>query len=103
MDQNIWELFIDDPAHCAVMQIKSKLFMVVIQQIRESNMKQVDAAKLLGVSTRRISNLMKGSLDKFSIDTLVGMTSKVGYKVGTTFAVEYEGQPLSIILYKEGN
>ncbi|MHB1263947.1 MAG: XRE family transcriptional regulator [Gemmatimonadaceae bacterium] len=42
---------------------------------------QADAARLLGVSQPRISSLVRGKIDLFSIDALVDMLARAGYHV----------------------
>jgi predicted XRE-type DNA-binding protein len=37
---------------------------------------------LLGVTQPRVSDLMRGRLDLFSLDTLVEMVERVGFRVG---------------------
>jgi predicted XRE-type DNA-binding protein len=43
-----------------------------------NGMTQVDAAVLLGVSQPRMSELRRGQIGKFTIDTLVNMLSRAG-------------------------
>lgn len=38
----------------------------------------VDAASLIGVSQPRVSELRRGKIDKFTIDTLVNMLARTG-------------------------
>jgi predicted XRE-type DNA-binding protein len=47
---------------------------------------QAAAATLLGVTQPRISDLMRGKVDRFSIDNLVELLSRVDLRV--TFAVK---------------
>lgn len=42
---------------------------------------QVQAAKLLGVTQPRVSDLMRGKIDLFALDTLVNMLSDAGLHV----------------------
>jgi predicted XRE-type DNA-binding protein len=42
---------------------------------------QTNAAKLLGVTQPRISDLMRGRIDLFAIDTLVNMLATAGLRV----------------------
>jgi len=42
---------------------------------------QASAAKLLGVTQPRISDLMRGKIDRFSIDTLIEMLGRTGARV----------------------
>ena len=44
-------------------------------------MTQVEAATLFGVSQPRVSDLLCGRLDKFTVDTLVNWLSKLGKRV----------------------
>jgi predicted XRE-type DNA-binding protein len=44
-------------------------------------MKQAEAAKLLGVTQPRVSDLYKGKIHLFSIDTLVEMLGRAGVHV----------------------
>jgi Uncharacterized conserved small protein len=46
--------------------------------IDAKGMKQAEAAKLLGVTQPRVSDLYKGKIHLFSIDTLVDMLSRAG-------------------------
>ena len=45
--------------------------------LKERKLTQVDAAKLFGASQPRVSNLLKGRIDKFTVDTLVNWLSKL--------------------------
>jgi predicted XRE-type DNA-binding protein len=39
---------------------------------------QTQAAKLLGVTQPRVSDLTRGRIDRFSVDTLIAMLGRVG-------------------------
>ena len=52
------------------------------------------------VSAPRMSNLFKGYLEKFSIDTLLEMLVRIGYKVDADFNPENRAQPLVINVKK---
>jgi predicted XRE-type DNA-binding protein len=45
---------------------------------------QSEAAKALGVSQPRISDLVRGKFDKFSADTLIEMLGRAGVEVTIT-------------------
>jgi predicted XRE-type DNA-binding protein len=49
--------------------------------IREQGMTQARAAKLLGVSQPRVSDLMCGKIELFSIDNLVNLLAAAGLRV----------------------
>jgi predicted XRE-type DNA-binding protein len=56
--------------------------MIRLTKIIESRgLTQAEAAKLLGVTQPRISDLMRGKVDRFSIDSLVEMLGHIGIRV----------------------
>jgi predicted XRE-type DNA-binding protein len=61
--------------------IKSKLMMEIESFIKNKGMTQAHAAELMGVTRPRISDVMRGKIDKFTIDALVDMLSKAGLQV----------------------
>jgi predicted XRE-type DNA-binding protein len=69
---------VDDPEH---LKIRSDLMIDLCRIIKGKGLTQVEAAGLLGVTQPRISDLFKGKIDLFSIDTLVDMLSRTGVRV----------------------
>lgn len=100
MSQNLFELFTADPVEYNMKHLKTQLFMTLITLIRENEWTQAVAAKKLQVSAPRMSNLFKGYLEKFSIDTLLEMLVRIGYKVDADFNPENSAQPLVINVKK---
>jgi predicted XRE-type DNA-binding protein len=45
---------------------------------------QAKAAQLMGVSQPRISDLVRGKIDRFSIDSLIAMLGSAGVRVRIT-------------------
>ena len=67
--------------------------IAVTQLIETQGLTQARAAKLLGVTQPRVSDLVRGKIHRFSIDTLVGMLGRAGVRtsvvlrpLGTTLA-----------------
>jgi predicted XRE-type DNA-binding protein len=50
--------------------------------IEKEKLTQAEAARRLGVSQPRISDLTRGRISRFSLDTLVNMLSDAGLEVG---------------------
>lgn len=63
------------------LKIRSDLMIDLCRVIKAKGLKQAEAAKLFGVTQPRISDLFKGKIDLFSIDTLVDMLSRAGVRV----------------------
>ena len=55
---------------------------VLVGEIERRSLTQSRAAVLLGVTQPRISDLMRGKLELFSLDMLVEMAGRAGFKVG---------------------
>ena len=64
--------------------IKSYLMMQVESFIKAKGMTQDQASKLMGVSRPRISDVMRGTIDKFTIDALVDILTKAGLHIAVT-------------------
>ena len=63
------------------LKIRSTLMIHLRKAIEVTGLKQTEAAKLLGVTQPRISDLYKGKIHLFSIDTLVDMLTRIGVRV----------------------
>ena len=61
----------------ANMHLRAQLMIEVEAILKARKMTQVEAAALFGVSQPRVSNLLKGRIDKFTVDTLVNWLSKL--------------------------
>ena len=69
------------PAEAANLRIRSTLMMQVRQLIKARHLTQVAAARVLGVTQPRLSDLVRGKIDAFSIDALVKMLAHAGVTV----------------------
>ena len=63
------------------LRLRSELAVEVLKLVRSPKMTQVAAAKLLGVTQPRISDLVRGRIELFSIDGLVSMLAHAGVRV----------------------
>jgi len=63
------------------LKLRSQLMIEVDKALAEKNMTQVAAAKALDISQPRVSDLIRGKVDKFTIDMLVNILTKLGHKV----------------------
>ena len=63
------------------LMIRSRLMIEVERFVERSKLSQREAAKKLGITQPRLNDLLQGKIQKFSIDALVRMLSKVGIHV----------------------
>lgn len=79
--ESVWDALEDTPEEAESMKLRSKLMLAVQDRIRESGASQRDAAKLVGVTQPRVSDLMRGRIDLFSVESLVDMLVRLGMKI----------------------
>lgn len=63
------------------LKIRAALMRAIEKYIKKHQLTQVQAAKQFAISQPRISDLIRGQIDKFTIDTLVNMLAKVHVNV----------------------
>jgi predicted XRE-type DNA-binding protein len=78
---NVWDAIEDDPGIRENLKLRSELMVALTRHIKREKWTQAKAAKLLGVTQPRISNLMRGKINAFSLDLLVGMATAAGLRV----------------------
>lgn len=75
---SVWDAIEDTPQQAASMRARSELMMRLTEVILERGMTQAEAADLFGVTQPRVSDLMRGKLNLFSLDTLMDMAATAG-------------------------
>jgi predicted XRE-type DNA-binding protein len=78
---SVWEAIEDSPAQAENMKLRSILMMALKDHIVRLEVSQSEAAELLGVTQPRVSDLMRGKIDLFGLDTLVNMAGAAGLHV----------------------
>jgi predicted XRE-type DNA-binding protein len=63
------------------LRLRAELMVEVRRLIQARKLTRRSAANLLGVTQPRISDLIRGKIDLFSIDTLVNMLARAGMRV----------------------
>ena len=63
------------------LRLRSAMMNRLIAEIEKRKLTQAAAAKLMGITQPRVSDLMRGKLHLFSIDTLVALLSAMGLRV----------------------
>ena len=78
---SVWDAIEDTSAQAENMKIRSALMLALKDHIATRGLSQSKAAQLFGVTQPRISDLMRGRIDLFAIDTLVNMLTTAGLRV----------------------
>jgi predicted XRE-type DNA-binding protein len=69
------------PAESANLRLRSDLMTELGKVIKRRRLTQARAAALFGVSQPRVSDLVRGRIERFSVDTLVAMLGNAGVRV----------------------
>ena len=63
------------------LKVRADLMIQLSKLIRSRRLTQAQAAALFGVTQPRVSDLVRGKIERFSIDTLVAMLGNAGVRV----------------------
>jgi len=82
-------IFIDlgfEPAEAEIMKLRTEVMIRTAQQLKAQGLTQAQAAKKLGITQPRVSRLIKGKLEDFSLDMLLKLAARVGLRPELRFA-----------------
>ena len=78
---SVWDAIEDTPEEAENMRLRSILMMALKNHLTGTGMSQAQAAKLLGVTQPRVSDLMRGKINLFGLDALVNMATAAGLQI----------------------
>lgn len=70
-----------EPAEAAVLQMRANLMSDLRKYIEDNDLTQTEAAERLGIAQSRVSDLVRGKWEKFSLEMLVTLEARVGRTV----------------------
>lgn len=79
---NVWDAISPTTEEAENMKVRSQLAIALNGLIEKRGLTTSEAAKLLGVSQPRISELAKGKIHLFSVDKLINMLANAGMHIG---------------------
>jgi predicted XRE-type DNA-binding protein len=79
------------PGEAEHLLVRSHLMMAIEQLIKVRGLTQTRAARLFGVTQPRVSDLVRGRIELFSIDALVEMLGRAG--IGLSIRLEPRQRP----------
>ena len=71
--------FPDDEAEH--LRVRADLLIQIQETLKARGLKQAEAARFLGVTQPRVSDLVRGRIDLFSVDSLIDMLARLGVRV----------------------
>jgi predicted XRE-type DNA-binding protein len=69
------------PKESESLRLRAELMVEITRLIQARNLTQKAVAKLFGVTQPRISDLVRGKIDVFSVESLVNMLARAGIQV----------------------
>lgn len=78
---SVWDAIEDTTEEAENMKLRSALMMALRNHIERANLSQAQAARLFGVTQPRVSDLMRGKINLFSLDALVNMALAAGLHI----------------------
>ncbi|MGQ2969254.1 MAG: helix-turn-helix domain-containing protein [Allorhizobium sp.] len=79
--ENIFDVITDSPAEAADLQFRADLILTLRRLLEERKLRQAEIAEALGVSQPRVSELMRGKIDLFSADKLIGLLARLDVRL----------------------
>ena len=78
---NVWDALEDSPEEAATMTMRSNVMIAINDKVRSWNTTQARAARRLGITQPRLNDLLRGKINKFSLDTLLTLATRAELKV----------------------
>ena len=82
-------IFLDlgfSPHEAAVLLLRAELAEALRQWMESEGITQTQAAKRLGITQPRVSEIMRGKIELMSLDYMVGLCAKAGVSVEVRLA-----------------
>lgn len=75
-----------DPGEAAVMGLRADLMARLRVLVKDEAWTQAQASERFGIAQSRVSDLMRGKWDKFSLDMLITLAARAGRTVSLAVA-----------------
>jgi len=78
---SVWDAIESDRVEAANMKLRAQLMQAISEAVGRWEGTQAAAAKRLGLTQPRMNDLLRGRIEKFSLDALMNIADKAGLKV----------------------
>ncbi|OWY79159.1 XRE family transcriptional regulator [Rhodococcus sp. BUPNP1] len=92
---SVWDALADTPAESENLKLRSSLMIEIVKRIEEIGWSQRVAAANLGVTQPRISDICRGKIDNFTVESLLKIARPLGIGVHIDTTLESDFQPES--------
>lgn len=85
MNQNLYKDFTNNALEYNIKNLKTQMFICLITIIRDNKWTKKETSKNLNLSKKKTKKLLKGLLDKITVDKLAEMLVLTGHEIETDF------------------
>ena len=78
---SVWDAITDTAEQAENYRLRSECMIAVRAEVEKWGATQAEAAKRLGLTQPRLNDLLRGRIDKFSLDALVNIAARAGIRV----------------------
>ena len=78
---SVWDALENIRGAAANMKVRSEIMIALQERVKQKTGTQGEKAEQLGITQPRLNDLLRGRIDKFSLDALVNLASLAGLRV----------------------
>jgi len=78
---SVWDAIEDSQSEVVSMKARAQLMRTLQKTVNRWNLSQKASAARLGLTQPRLNDLLRGKIDKFSLDALFDLAGRVGLRV----------------------
>lgn len=78
---SVWDALEVSPAENSNMKVRAELMIAIREAIAGWKVTQAEAADKLGLTQPRMNDLLRGRINKFSLDMLINLAVRAGLSV----------------------
>jgi predicted XRE-type DNA-binding protein len=79
--RSVWDAFESSPAQAVNMKARSEMMLAIRDTVASWETTQAAAAKRLGLTQPRMNDLVRGRINKFSLDALINLAARAGLSI----------------------
>ena len=79
--KSVWDAIESSPEDAANMKARSDVLTAIRKVVDGWDVTQAEAARRLGINQPRMNDLLRGKIDKFSLDALMNLAARAGLSV----------------------
>ncbi len=78
---SVWDAIEPEPAEAASMKARAEMMIAIREAVAAWKVTQAVAAKRLKLTQPRMNDLLRGRINKFSLDALIDLATRAGLAV----------------------